>query len=171
MLIIVYIRQSRGDNNSRGCDIHMSDDNDYNKKQEQFTTVSSFSSSSRYRILSLIDNFIEQIFQIRKILFGVSISALVLAPIAIGLSVFLLQHPSFFAILDIKNEFGDVLAVLLGTIIIISSIWLVTGIRQYRLIGSWNKRYGEYIREKQEMDRKIASQYSGGEDTSSSSDC
>jgi hypothetical protein len=143
--------------------------NDYNKKQEQFTTVSS-SSSSRYRLLSLIDNFIEQIFQIRKTLLGVSISALVLAPIAIGLSVFLLQHPSFFAILDIENEFGDVLAVLLGTIIVISSIWLVTGIRQYRLIGSWNKRYGEYMREKQEMDRKIASQYSG-EDTSSSSDC
>ena len=168
MLIIAYIRQSRRDNNSRVYDIHMSDDNDYNKKQEQFTTVSS---SSRYRILSLIDNFIEQIFQIRKTLFGVSISALVLAPIAIGLSVFLLQHPSFFAILDIENEFGDVLAVLLGTIIVISSIWLVTGIRQYRLIGSWNKRYGDYIREKQEMDRKIASQYSGGEDTSSSSDC
>src|SRR6187200_3491856 len=143
--------------------------NDYNKKQEQFTTVSS--SSSRYRILSLIDNFIEQIFQIRKTLFGVSISALVLAPIAIGLSVFLLQHPSLFAILDIENEFGDVLAVLLGTIIVISSIWFVTGIRQYRLIGSWNNRYGDYIREKQEMDRKIASQYSGGEDTSSSSDC
>ena len=142
--------------------------NDYNKK-EQFTTVSS--SSSRYRILSLIDNFIEQIFQIRKTLFGVSISALVLAPIAIGLSVFLLQHPSFFAILDIENEFGDVLAVLLGTIIVISSIWLVAGIRQYRLISSWKKRYGDYIREKQEMDRKIASQYSGGEDTSSSSDC
>ena len=165
MLIIAYIRQSRGDNNSRGCDIHMSDDNDYNKKQEQFTTVSS---SSRYRILSLIDNFIEQIFQIRKTLFGVSISALVLAPIAIGLSVYLLQHPSFFAILDIENEFGDVLAVLLGTIIIISSIWIVAGIRQYRLISSWKKRYGDYIRDKQEMDRKIASQYSGED---SSSDC
>ena len=122
----------------------MSDDNNYNKK-EQLTTVSS---SSRYRILSLMDNFIEQIFQIRKTLFGVSISALVLAPIAIGLSVFLLQHPSFFAILDIENEFGDVLAVLLGTIIVISSIWLVTGIRQYRLISSWKKTDMEIISEK-----------------------
>jgi len=94
-----------------------------------------------------------------------------LAPIAIGLSVFLLQHPSFFAILDIENEFGDVLAVLLGTIIVISSIWLVAGIRQYRLIGSWNKRYGDYIREKQEMDRKIASQYGDEDNISSSSNC
>jgi hypothetical protein len=148
---------------------HMLDASNDHDKKEQLATVSS--SSSRYRILSLIDNFIEQIFQIRKTLLGVSISALILAPIAIGLSVFLLQHPSFFAILDIENEFGDVLAVLLGTIIVISSIWLVAGIRQYRLISSWKKRYGDYIIEKQEMDRKIASQYGGEDSISSSSDC
>jgi hypothetical protein len=156
MLIIEYIKQTR--RNNKSIVTYMLDDsNDCNKKQELAV------SSSRYRILSLIDIFIEQIFQIRKTLLGVSISALVLAPIAIGLSVFLLQHPSFFAILDIENEFGDVLAALLGAIIVISSIWLVAGIRQYLLIGSWNKRYRDYIREKQEMDRMIASQYS--EDT------
>ena len=49
------------------------------------------------------------------------------------------------------------------------SMWLVAGIRQYRG-GSWKKRYGDYIREKQEMDRKIASQYCD-EDSISSSDC
>ena len=146
---------------------HMSDANNYYNKKQELTV----SSSSRYSLLSLIDNFIEQIFQIRKTLLGVSISALVLAPIAIGLSLFLLQHPSFFAILDIENEFGDVLAVLLGAIIVISSIWLVAGIRQYRLISSWKKRYGDYIREKQEMDRKIASQYGDEDNISSSSNC
>jgi len=53
---------------------------------------------------------------------------------------------------------------LLGVvIIIISLVWLIVGISQYLLIGSWNKRYGNYIREKQEIDRMIASQYS--EDT------
>jgi hypothetical protein len=130
--------------------------NDYNRKQEPTA-----SSSSRYRILDLIEIFIEQIFHIRKTLLGVSISAIVMAPIAIGLSVFLLRHPSFFAVLEIENEFGVALGVLLGSIIIISSIWLVVGISQYRLIGSWNKRYRNYIREKQEIDRSIASQYSG----------
>jgi hypothetical protein len=143
----------------------MVDDNnhDYIKKQEP--TVSSCSSPSHpYRILSLIESFIEQIFHIRKTLLGVSISAVIMAPIAIGLSVFLLRHPSFLAVLEIENEFGVVLGVLLGAIIIISIVWLVVGIRQYRLIGSWNKRYGNYIREKEEIDRTIASQYT--EDTS-----
>jgi hypothetical protein len=140
--------------------------NDYSKERESNTSASyslSAFTSSRYNILSIIETFIEQIFHIRKTLLGVSISAIIMAPIAIGLSVFLLRHPSFFAILETENEFGIVLSVLLGVIIIISLVWLIVGISQYRLIGSWNKRYGNYIREKQEIDRMIASQYS--EDT------
>jgi hypothetical protein len=84
--------------------------NDYIKKQEPSVS----SSPSRYTILSLIEIFIEQIFHIRKTLLGVSISAIIMAPIAIGLSVFLLRHPSFFTILEIENEFGVVLGVLLS---------------------------------------------------------
>ncbi|MCC2647580.1 MAG: hypothetical protein K0R16_383, partial [Nitrososphaeraceae archaeon] len=95
---------------------------------------------SRHDILSLLDNFIEQIHQIRRTLLGVSISALVLSPLAIALSIYLMLHPSFFAILEIENEFGLVLSVLLGAVIIISSIWLITGIRQYRSLSSWNNR-------------------------------
>jgi drug/metabolite transporter superfamily protein YnfA len=146
-------------------DNHNNNNNDYSKERESNTSPSSLSTSTsnRYNILSIIETFIEQIFHIRKTLLGVSISALIMAPVAIGLSVYLLRHPSFIATLDMENEFGIVLAVLLGAIIITSLVWLVVGIRQYRLIGSWNKRYGDYIREKQERDRTIASQYN--EDT------
>ena len=114
---------------------------------------------SRHDILSLLDNFIEQIHQIRNTLLGVSVSALVLSPLAIALSIYLMLHPSFFAILEIENEFGLVLSVLLGAVIIISSIWLITGIRQYRSLSSWNNRYKEYIEEKQKIDKMIESQY------------
>ena len=119
---------------------------------------------SRHDILSLLDNFIEQIHQIRRTLLGVSISALVLSPLAIALSIYLMLHPSFFAILEIENEFGLVLSVLLGAVIVISSIWLITGIRQYRSLSSWNNRYKEYIEEKQKLDKMIESQYGGGLD-------
>src|ERR671939_180766 len=139
--------------------------NNYNNKQEPDISLSP---SSRYSILNLIETFIDQIFHIRKTLLGVSISAVIMAPIAIGLSVYLLRNPSFLAVLEIENDFGIVLAVLLGSIIIISSVWFVVGIRQYRLIGSWNKRYRNYIREKEERDRIIGSQY--GEDTTSDTD-
>jgi len=114
---------------------------------------------ARENILSLMDSFIEQITNIRRTLLGVSISALVLAPLAIGLSVYLILHTSFFAILEIENEFGLVLSILLGAVLIISSIWLISGIRQYRSMSSWSKRYNEYKKEKEDMDRKIALQY------------
>jgi len=114
---------------------------------------------SRSNVLSIIDNFIEQILKIRTTLFGVFLSALVLAPLAIGLSVFLLQHPSFLAVLDIENEFGIVLGILLFAVIIISSVWLWVGIKQYLSINTWNQRYREYTKEKQEVDRNIATKY------------
>src|ERR687884_1336361 len=125
------------------------DNNNDDDKKEKLNT-------SRSDILSLLDDFIEQINQIRRTLFGVSISALLLSPLAIILSIYLILHPSFFAILEIENEFGLVLSVLLGAILIISSIWLISGIRQYRSMSSWNKRYNEYKKEKEDMDRKIA---------------
>jgi hypothetical protein len=133
-------RESRGDDNSD------------NNNEDDLTPL-------RHNVLTIIDSFIEQIFQIRKTLFGVSISALILAPIAIGLSIFLLQHPSFFAVLEIENEFGIALGILLIAVIMISSIWIISGVKQYRSISSWNKRYKEYVKEKQEIDRNIAKRY------------
>lgn len=114
---------------------------------------------NKNNILTLMDNFIEQIFQIRRTLLGVSICALILSPIAIGLSIFLIRHPSFFSILEIQNEFGAILGFLLVAMISISSIWLITGTREYRKIGSWSKRYKEFMSEKEQIDRKLASKY------------
>ena len=127
-----------------------------NDKVNQVTEV------SRANILILMDSFIEQITGIRKLLLGVSISALILAPFAIGLSFYLIVHPSFFAVLEIENEFGLVLSTLMGAVLVISSLWLVSGIKQYLSMGRWSKRYNEYIKAKEEMDRKIAIGYGLG---------
>ena len=127
-----------------------------NDKSNQVTEV------SRANILILMDNFIEQITGITKMLLGVSISTLILAPFAIGLSLYLIVHPSFFAVLEIENEFGLVLSTLMGAVLVISSLWLVSGIKQYLSMGRWSKRYNEYIKAKEEMDRKIAIGYGLG---------
>ena len=116
-------------------------------------------SGARHDILRLLDGFIDQIQHMRKIMLGVSVSAIVLAPLAIGLSIYLMLHPSFFAILEIENEFGPVLIVLLGAVIIISGIWFATGIRQYSAMSAWKERYREYSQEKEKLDEKIASRF------------
>ena len=106
-------------------------------------------------ILVLVDSFIDQMLRLRNTLRAMSISALILAPFAIGLSIYLTNHPAFFNILQEANDFGIVLSVLLASVIVISSIWMIAGIKQYRLIDSWNRRYQFFITRKEEMDARI----------------
>lgn len=114
---------------------------------------------SRFDLLDLMDSFISKILQLRQILLGVSLSGFILAPFAIGLSIFLLTHKNFVIVLDNEYDFGVALSILLGLIIAISVGWMITGIRQYQTLKSWNKKYHEYLQQKDEIDKKIASQY------------
>ncbi|MDE1727662.1 hypothetical protein [Candidatus Nitrosotalea okcheonensis] len=114
---------------------------------------------SRFDILDLMDSFISKILELRRILLGVSLSGFILAPFAIGLSVFLLTHKNFVIVLDNEYDFGVALSILLGLIIAISVGWMITGIRQYKTLKSWNRKYNEYLQQKDEIDKKIASQY------------
>jgi predicted PurR-regulated permease PerM len=113
----------------------------------------------RNNILYLLDSFIEQIHNIRKFLLGVSISSIILAPIAISLALYLFTHQSFFRIVEAEREFGLGLVVLLTAVIIISSILFVAGILQYRQIGSWHKKYASYIKEKNDINQYIANKF------------
>ena len=117
---------------------------------------------SPQNVVHLIDRFIEQMLQTRKILvitLPLSICSIIIAPIAVGLSIYLLQHPSFFALLEKENEFGLVLGGLLIAVIIVSSLWFVAGIKQYLSVNSWNKKYSIYSKKKEELDRDIVSEY------------
>ena len=110
-------------------------------------------------LLGLFDNFIEHMQKIRRILLGISISAMVVAPLAIALSVYVLLHPSFFDVLEMQSDFGLVLSIFLGAVITISGIWLLIGIKQYSAMAFWQTRYDDYAKEKNKIDKEIASQF------------
>ncbi len=115
--------------------------------------------NERNNILNIIDSFIEQITKIRRFFIGVSISSIILAPIAISLAIYLFTHQSFFKIVEAEREFGLGLVVLLTSVIIISSILFVTGILQYRQIDSWHKKYESYKKEKDDINQYIANKF------------
>lgn len=122
------------------------------------------SDTRRIDLISTVDNFIEKIQNLRKIMLGVAISAIILAPFAIGISIYLLTHPSFFGILEEKDEFGIFLSIMLAGIIVISGIWLFTGVKQYASLSNWNQRYCSYLEKKEELDSKISSEFHLSED-------
>lgn len=114
---------------------------------------------SQHGILSSMDMFIEKIQHLKNLMLGVSVSALVLAPLAIGISSYLITHPKFLLMIENENEFGFMLIVLLTVVIITSGIWLFTGIRQFRSLSSWNTRYSNYLKKRQSLDDEISSKF------------
>lgn len=126
--------------------------------------MSGMEDSARLSIVEVIEGFINKINQIQRTLVGISISALILAPMAIGLSIYLITHPHFFFIMDEYDEFGLFLAISLGVIIAVSVTWLALGIRQYIMLKSWNIKYSNYIQKKEQVDNRISSEFKLDED-------
>lgn len=110
-------------------------------------------------ILRSMDVFIEKIQHLRGLMLGVSLSAIFLAPLAIVLSLYLTTHPKFLNILENENEFGFILIVLITVVLVTSGIWLITGLQQFRSLSSWNKRYSNYLKKREDLDKLISSEY------------
>lgn len=110
-------------------------------------------------VVEVLDTFINKIHHQRGIMLGMSFSALILAPVAIAISLYLLTHPRFLHIIQNETEFGTALEFLLTAIMITSGIWLVTGFRQYRSLSNWNKRYEKYMQKTKELDDFISSKF------------
>ena len=115
------------------------------------------SKTSRFSVVEIIEGFIEKIDHMRKTLVMVSLSSLILAPLAIGLSVYLISHPHFFYVMEEYDEFGLFLVISLGVIIVVSSAWLALGIRQYIMLKSWSERHSNYLKKKEQVDNEISS--------------
>ncbi|MCA9827619.1 MAG: hypothetical protein KC444_04395 [Nitrosopumilus sp.] len=106
-----------------------------------------------------MDLFIDKIQQLKGLMLGVSFSAVILAPLAIGMSLYLLTHPKFLQLIEHEGEFAILLTILLTVVLVTSGIWLVAGIQQFRSLSSWNKRYCDYLKKREDLDRDITSKY------------
>ena len=115
--------------------------------------------SDNNNILSSMDLFIEKIQHLKGLMLGVSLSAVILAPLAIGISLYLLTHPKFLQLIETEGEFTVLLTVLLTAVLMTSGIWLVAGVQQFRSLSNWNKRYNNYLKKREDLDKDITSKF------------
>lgn len=113
----------------------------------------------RKDILSSMDEFIAKIQQLRSVMLGVSLSALILAPTAIIISLYLITHPKFLLLIEQETDFGFLLIVMLVMTFVTSGIWLIAGLRQFKSLKKWSNRYYNYLKKKEQLDQSISSQY------------
>jgi len=116
-------------------------------------------SDNNNNILSSMDLFIEKIQQLKGLMLGVSFSALILAPLAIGISLYLVTHPKFLYLVETETDFAILLTVLLTAVLVTSGIWLVAGVQQFRSLSTWNKRYNNYLKKRDDLDKDITSKF------------
>ena len=100
---------------------------------------------ARGTVLALIESYITQMLILRKTLLLVFISGVILAPVSIVLSVYILIHPSLDEITDRQDNFGEVLVLLLTAVFIGSVLWFGLSLKQYISIGQWNRRYKQHL--------------------------
>jgi hypothetical protein len=108
---------------------------------------------SSNNILNLADSFIEQMAKITNFLKLMRISSLIMMTVALGVVMYLVYHPSFFSLLATNSDFGFILIILIVLIIEVFSVCIISAIRQYNFINSWNKRYQAFILRNDELNK------------------
>lgn len=114
---------------------------------------------SSNNILNLADSFGEEMKKIMNILKLMSISSLVMLTVALGISVYLVYHPLFMNLLSTYSEIRFTLSILTVLILAIFSICIINAVRQYKFISSWNKKYRVFLLRRNELDKKIATDF------------
>ena len=118
----------------------------------------------RAGILELMDGYVRQILSICKMVMIVFASSIVLGPPSIVLSLYLFAHPSFERTLEANDNFGEVLQVLLVSTVAVASILVIFGTKQYKSIGSWDKRFNEYLAAQSSLEKGILRGYDMSDD-------
>lgn len=52
-------------------------------------------------------------------------------------------------------DMTNIILIFIGTAVILASIWLFIGVKEYRFFSKWNKRYGEYMSLQSQIEKKL----------------
>lgn len=107
-------------------------------------------------LLETLDDLIFHMNDARVTFIILSISSLIIAPIAIIMAIVFTFNPAFLRWLLNRNLFfGLIFLIYIILVVILSSIWLFVGLREYRFLSKWNERFKKYISLKERVDREL----------------
>ena len=113
-------------------------------------------SEDRTSLLETIDDLIFHMNDARATFIILSISSLIIAPIAIIMATVFIARPNFLHwLLNINPFFGVIFLIYIILVLILSSIWLFVGLREYRFLSKWNERFKKYMSLKDRVDKEI----------------
>ena len=113
-------------------------------------------SEERESLLETLDDLIFHMNDARLMFVILSISSLVMAPITIIMAIIFTIHPAFLLLLLNRNLFfGVIFLIYLIFMVVLSSIWLFVGFREYSFLSKWDKRFKKYLSLKERIDVEL----------------
>ena len=107
-------------------------------------------------LLETLDDLIFHMNNARTIFVILGVSSIVLAPIAIVVAAFFLLHPFFLRSLIIREPVvGISFLIYLVLTVIMSALWLIVGLREYRFLSRWDQRFRSFLSLKERIDREL----------------
>ena len=114
------------------------------------------SSRSETGLLEMIDNLILHINQERT-WFNVLIATSILAaPISLLFTLYLLLHRRLVAFIFLRDPVLGMTAIIyFAIILVVSSLWLIVGLKEFKFISKWNSRFRRYFSLKERLDKEL----------------
>jgi len=111
-------------------------------------------------LLEMIDALILHI-NAERTWFNILVATSILAaPVSLFFTLFLLLHRRLLAfIFRVDPVLGAISLIYFGIIIIVASLWLAIGIKEYTFLSKWNSRFKQYFSLKERLDRELRKEF------------
>ena len=110
----------------------------------------------RKALLEIIDDLIFHVNSRKSLFKFLLIANLILAPIILFATVSIALYPNiFWHISHIAPILGLLLTLLLVLTFEFSIFWIIFGVKEYKYMNNWDKRFRNYFSLKAELDNKL----------------
>ena len=110
----------------------------------------------RLNILEILDQLIHHVQGERLWFSFVCLASLIVSPISIGVTVYVLLHPNLVRwVYKLGNFIGTVFLLYLAGNILIATLWLVIALKEYQFLRKWSERFQKYRELMQKVDREL----------------
>jgi len=111
-------------------------------------------------LLEMIDNLILHINEERT-WFNVLIATSILAaPISLLFTLYLLLHRRLVAFIFMRDPVLGITAIIyFAIVLVVSSLWLIVGLKEFNFISRWNSRFKRYFSLKERLDKELRKEF------------
>jgi len=115
-------------------------------------------------LLRMIDDLIYRINSERVWFQIIVITSLAMAPISLFITLFFLLHPRLLLIVlgfgrFAGPSFGMLMLAYVIVNLVVASLWLAVGIREFRFFRKWDRRFRRYFSLKEKLDVELRKEF------------